>query len=395
MASHQDLTGNSSRVWQKKTELFDYAQLGEAIEAERFKRLLDHIPIALLISKNLSGVQRIVYANRAFEKLVGRSVDDVKLHVGLILDAFRHEDDPALTLRKALEEDKHYVGTFQLDAPNRLVVEAYTSLIENGDHTENYRIFALIDVTERTRKQREELSRRLRDGELLLRELQHRVRNNLQLITSMIRLEGRNKREDAPVSFDKLVSRIETLQLLYRDLTPEAWGNALDLGHYISQIASAVMHAHAVDGIRLDLKVDHAMASANVAMPVGLLINELMTNAFKHAFTGRKTGTIMIRCLHENKTDYRIVVADDGVGLPDGTSWPAPGKLSALILQTLRDNTEDAHVSVVSAPGKGTRVSLSFRHDPSLPTLQYEKPIYVEPSRKSVRTQGDGAKMPS
>ena len=96
-------------------------------------------------------------------------------------------------------------------------------------------------------------------------------------------------------------------QLLYRDLTTEGLGQAVDLGHYVSEIASAVMHTYAVDGIRLDLKVDHAPISINVAMPVGLLVNELLTNAFKHAFSERESGTITVRCLHEHEVTINFV----------------------------------------------------------------------------------------
>ncbi len=126
------------------------------------------------------------------------------------------------------------------------------------------------------------------------------------------------------------------------------------------------MHTYAVEGIRLDLKVDHAPASINIAMPVGLLVNELMTNAFKYAFKGREGGgTITVRCLHESGEDYRIVVGDDGIGLPEDVSWPVTGKLGALILQSLRENAK-ANFSVESSPGKGVRVTIAFVHHPQL-----------------------------
>ena len=109
--------------------------------------------------------------------------------------------------------------------------------------------------------------------------------------------------------------------------------------------------------MRLDLKVDHAPVSINVAMPVGLLVNELLTNAFKYAFGGGDGGIITVRCLHEGDK-YRVVVADDGVGLPEDVTWPAQGKLGALVLQTLRENVKtDFHVE--SAPGKGMRATIA------------------------------------
>ena len=100
------------------------------------------------------------------------------------------------------------------------------------------------------------------------------------------------------------------------------------------------MHTYAVDGIRLSIKVDYALLSVNVAMPVGLLVNELLTNAFKYAFVRRDGGTLTIRCLHEKEDVYRIVVGDDGVGLPADTTWPIPGKLGALILKSLSETTK-------------------------------------------------------
>lgn len=351
-------------------DLIDASELAAAIDAESFHEVLDLVPVAILITKALGAQHRIIYANTAFEKTLGHALADLKGRGLRILDALRHEDDPTLTLNKALESGEDFLGTFQLSGPKPLLVEGYASLIEKEDGTESYRILALIDVTERSREQREEFLRRLREKDALLLELGHRVKNNLQLVTAMIRLEARSQWKGEPVNFDKLAGRIDALQLLYRDLAPDAWGTALDLGHYVSQIASAVVRIYAVDGIRLDLKVDHAPVSINVAMPVGLIINELLTNAFKYAFKGREAGTITVRCLHETETSYRVVVADDGVGLPSGEKWPMPGKLGAIIVQTLRENAAKVQVSVESAPAKGTRITIDFEHKASPPKLQ-------------------------
>jgi two-component sensor histidine kinase len=111
--------------------------------------------------------------------------------------------------------------------------------------------------------------------------------------------------------------------------------------------------------------VDHAPVSINVAMPVGLLVNELLTNAFKYAFDGRAGGTITVRCLHENEDRYQIVVADDGIGLLEDVTWPVPGKLSALILQSLQENVE-TDFKVESARGNGMRVTINFVHKAQL-----------------------------
>jgi two-component sensor histidine kinase len=242
-----------------------------------------------------------------------------------------------------------------------LVVEAFSGLIEDEDGTENYRIAALIDVTERERVEREEFARQIRDKDMLLKEVQHRVKNNLQLIVALVRLEARAEKRGDRINLTTLAGRIESLYLLYRALSPDAPGNEIDLGHYVSQIASAVMNAYAVDGIRLDIKVDHAPTTINVALPVGIIVNELLTNAFKHAFAGRGHGLITVWCLRQGEARYRVVVSDDGMGLPVGVTWPVPGKIGALVVQSLRENTK-TDLNVESAPDRGVKVTITFDH---------------------------------
>lgn len=342
-------------------DLFDALDLSEAVQTEEFRLFLDHVPFAIAVSKFVRGDQRIVYVNKAYEALTGQTCAQVRGQGWSVLDAFGQEDPPHLAFSEVLPVQDDFVGTFTREQPKFTIVEAFSGVIENDDASRTYRIVALIDATERERAQREELARQLRDKDVLLKELQHRVKNNLQLLTALIRLDARNQRRGAAVDLDKLAGRVETLQLLYHDLTAEGLGEAVDLGHYISEIASAVMHAYAVEGFRLDMKVDHAPASINIAMPVGLIVNELMTNAFKHAFAGRETGTITVRCVLEDDDRFRVVVADDGIGLPPGFTWPVKGKLAALVIQMLRENAQ-ADFALESGRDKGTRATIAFTH---------------------------------
>jgi two-component sensor histidine kinase len=216
----------------------------------------------------------------------------------------------------------------------------------------------LVDIGEHHTR-RQEQDRKIQEKETLLLEIQHRVRNNLQMITALIRIEARNARgkiETAP--FDRLAGRIESIQLLYSTLVEHGEAGEVDLGVYLTEIATSVLRAHAVEGIRLDLKVDTYPVSINVAMPTGLVVNELLTNAMKHAFSGQSGGTIMVHSVSDG-TGCRITVADDGIGLPPGETWPKRGKLSALIVQSLRTNA-GAKLDVFSKPGEGMRVTIEF-----------------------------------
>jgi PAS domain S-box-containing protein len=343
-------------------DIFDSFELSSEVEFQEFKHFLDHLPIAVMISKLRQGSQRIVYANAVFEALTGHSFSEAKDGEWSLLSNFCHEDDRKLTLDRALLAGDDYVGTFTSESPKHVVVEAYAGIVQDEESEEKYRIAALVDVTERERAQREEFARTIRDKDLLLKEIQHRVKNNLQLITALIRLEARAERGGDKVNLDRLAGRIDSLQFLYQALAAEPPGQDIDLGQYLSQIAAGVMRAHAVDGIRLDVKVEPVPVSINVAMPIGLAVNELLTNAFKYAFAGRDGGVISLECLRDEPDLYRVVVADNGTGLPPGTSWPAEGKLGALIMQTLRENARKTGLSVQSSAGCGTRVSIRFVH---------------------------------
>lgn len=343
-------------------DLFGSSELATALETGQFKHLLDHLPVALGISRNFGSEHRIVYVNKAFEAKTGRALVEVRGHGWSILDAFRREDDPLLTIEHALPTEDQYLGVFCAEYPALLRVEVYSDTTANEMKEENYRIVVLVDVTTRDSTRVARLARQLRDKDLLLKEVQHRVKNNLQLVTVLIRLEARGGRTGEKVNLERLAGRIESLQLLYEELAMKPVGEHIDLGQYLSRIATGVMRSHGIEGIEFDLKLESVPASINVAMPVGLIVNELVTNTLKYAFIGRDIGTVRIECLNRGNNQFRIVVADNGVGLPAGVSWPVEGRLGSLIVQTLRENAKTA-IEVDSAPDSGTSVIITV-HDP-------------------------------
>src|SRR4051812_36515530 len=249
MSSGQPDKQLSETTTQQINDLFDSAELTKAIETEEFKQFLDYIPIAIVVSKFFRGNQRICYANSAFETLLGQDTKDCAGKGWSILAGFKDENDLNVTLEVAmLKGGEEFLGTFRAEEPRPLVVEAFSGLIQNEDGTENYRIAALIDVTNRARAEREEFARQIRDKDVLLKELQHRVKNNLQLVVALIRLEARSESRGDQVNLATLAGRIESLQLLYQALSTEPSGEDIDLGHYLTQIASAIMNTYAVEG---------------------------------------------------------------------------------------------------------------------------------------------------
>ena len=339
--------------------LLDMPKLSDALESDRFRQFLDHVPFAVAVSE-LHPSECLIYANIEFERLTGQAA--ARIHGkrwSTLLKSVTAKDDGRV-LSEAIAHDDEYIGEFTIQHADRTVhVDAWSNAIQDDDGAEKFRLLALADISHRIHSDQGDLEQKIRQKDTLLRELQHRVKNNLQMVTALLRLEARNLPDDAAGErFDRLAGRVSALALLYDLLSGETPSDSIDLGVYLSQVASAVMKAHATEGVRLDMKVDTWPVSINVAMPAGLVVNELLTNALKHAFVGREGGTVTLHSLVD-EAGCRVIIADDGVGLPDATEWPKPGKLAALIVQSLRQNA-GARVDVNSAPGKGVRVTMLF-----------------------------------
>lgn len=347
-------------------ELLDTPHLADALESERFKQFLDHIPVAVAVAE-LHPSERITYANIEFERLTGQAAADMIGQPWNRLTAIAAAEGDNRKLSEAISGGDDYVGAFEA-AHNgvTVIIDAWSNVILDDEGAPMFRLVALSAGGARERHELTDLQKQIHDKDTLLKELQHRVKNNLQMITALIRLETRNLPDAATGKrFDRLAGRVNSLALLYHAMSEEGHGESVDLGVYLSQIASAVMQAHAVEGIRLDLKVDTWPVSVNVAMPTGLVVNELLTNALKHAFEGRDGGTITLHSLVDDE-GCRVTIADDGIGLAKGVEWPRIGKLGALIVKSLRQNA-DARLDVKSAPGEGVEVTIFFARAKAAP----------------------------
>lgn len=341
-------------------KLLETPDLATALESDQFKKFLDQVPIAIAVA-DLNSDERVVYANPEFERLSGiRAATLTRDHWRALQGTDLHRKDRSLT--QAVIEETDFVGTFRLerDATSAPLVDVYSNLIEDDSGKICFRLVALVDVSaHRNLDDAQSIEQRVQEKDTLLRELQHRVKNNLQMITALIRMETRNAAVSDGKRFERLAGRVDALSILYQALSPDEQKDEVDLGVYLSQIASAVMASHAVEGIRLNLKVDSYPVSIDVAMPTGLVVNELLTNALKHAFAGRSGGTITLHSIVSGD-GCRVIIADDGVGLPAGETWPKPGKLGALIARSLTENAK-AQFDVRSRAGEGTTITIAFK----------------------------------
>jgi two-component sensor histidine kinase len=175
----------------------------------------------------------------------------------------------------------------------------------------------LADVIERSRILHE-LRSAVADKERLLRELQHRVKNNLQMVTSLVRLqERRTHSAEVRRELSLVGRRVETLSLVYEKLYATGEIEHVDLGTYLGELGANLLQLHAEEapGIRLRTDVESLVVPLDKAVPLGMIVNEFVTNSFKYAFAG-EPGAIGLE-LGRSATDKACLrLWDDGKGLP-------------------------------------------------------------------------------
>jgi two-component sensor histidine kinase len=167
--------------------------------------------------------------------------------------------------------------------------------------------------------QNTQIEQSLKEKEALIKEIHHRVKNNLQIITSMLNLQiGKIEDEKTESIFFEAKQRINAIALTHQMLYQKATISNINLVEYIETLVrqiEASMSSAKIE-IKTDLVATHNRLTIDGAVPLGLIINELLTNCYKHAFPSGKKGIITVS-LRENSESFTIKVSDNGVGLPE------------------------------------------------------------------------------
>ena len=172
---------------------------------------------------------------------------------------------------------------------------------------------------------------------MLLREIHHRVKNNLQIISSLLHLQSKKVgHEDARALFAESQSRIRSMALIHEQLYQSDDLAQIDFAAYLDGLTTHIFRSHNVhpDTIRRELKADEGSLSVDRAIPCGLIVNELVTNALTHAFPDGRAGTVRVRYT-ESTREARLVVADDGVGNLEDLNADPSGSLGLRLVRGL------------------------------------------------------------
>lgn len=320
-------TKPENRSTQDEADFFDNQQF------DGFSR----VQVSMVLTNPTLEDNPIVYVNEAFIRTTGyaRSVT-----IGRNCRFLQGEDtDKAAVdvLRSAIEMEKNVtvdILNYKANgAPfmNRLIV----SPVQDQDGKTQY----FIGVQKELRNGERDPNAEKINAQLM--EVQNRVHSDLSMIISMIRQQS--TATSVPDDFAALSRRIETLQLLYEEMKlseQQSNRDSIQMGSFISRLSSAIAHNEGRPGIRMNMQIEPLEVPIEVATRVGLVASELLTNTFQHAFDRMDSGLVEIRMSRLSAGGLRLIVSDDGVGIPKSCEWPSSSTVGGRIVAGLIEGLE-------------------------------------------------------
>ena len=302
---------------------------------ERYRSLVENIN-EVIYTLDMEG--RVTFVSPAISHISNYAPDDL---IGKNFSDFVHpEDFPGLldnfrnTVNGVIEPYEYRV--YDKDGSIRYVRTSNRFMMKDGAPVGITGI--MNDYTE-IRMYAERLKASLREKETLLREIHHRVKNNLQVVSSFLHLQSREVTDPATLElFRNSEGRIRSMALIHEQLYRSDSLSLIDFGRYIEGLVRYLHGIYQSRDVRITptVKAETIHLSIDRAIPCGLLLNEILSNSFKHAFQGRERGAISVEFSRRNE-HYVLSVADDGVGFPSGLAGSSATTLGFQIIGSLVD----------------------------------------------------------
>jgi len=205
------------------------------------------------------------------------------------------------------------------------------------------------------------ITQSLKEKEVLLKEVHHRVKNNMQIISSILNLQSSYITDGKILNLlRESQNRIKTMAYIHESLYQNKTFSSVNFNDYLTQLISNVIHSYSVspDKMKLIINCEKTILNLDTSIPLGLIINELVTNSIKHAFPATSRGKISINLRTQNKFVF-LTVEDNGIGISSEISPEKSGTLGLQLVYTLIDQI-DGKVSFESLQPHGTKVIISF-----------------------------------
>jgi len=330
-------------------------RLGRAVESAS-----DAIGMADMTGKS-------IYHNDAFVELLGYTVDELNAAGGPPV-VYKYPN-VAREVFGTITEGGSWSG--EVGMKTRTGHEVLVFLRANCVKDDNNRITGLVgihtDITERVQAE-EQIQKDLKEKEILLKEIHHRVKNNLQIVGSLLGLQAKHiKDKQALEMFEESRNRVRSMALVHENLYRSKDFANINFAKYIKNLTDQLVKTYIIDSgkIELDVKVEDVCPGIDQAIPCGLIINELVSNALKHAFPPslKRKGKIEIAVHSMEADEIELTVKDNGVGIPKELDIRKTESLGLKLVTILAEDQLDGKVTLDRSGG--TKFTIRFKQENS------------------------------
>jgi PAS domain S-box-containing protein len=327
---------------------------------DRYRRLVNFSPFGIAIHSD----HKIVYANLAAMKILGAK--NLENLIGRPMLQIIHPDYHEIAKERIRKQEQGYVapqieekfvrldGTF-VDVEIVSIPFAYKGKLAM------YGVFQ--DITERKLAEGQ-IKASLKEKEMLLREIHHRVKNNMQLISSLLRLQSGYANEEIFHNvFKDCQNRIISMSLIHEKLYRSKELTKIDLNDYIRDLVSRLFQSYNAceSTIALNIDVENVSLGIDLATPCGLIINELVNNSLKHAFPYGREGEIKVALKQTDENTFELLVSDNGVGIPEDLDFRKTESLGLRLVTILVEDQLEGEISLDRS--KGTEFQIKFKRE--------------------------------
>jgi len=349
-ATVRDTDGNMRYGFGMVEDISDRKKSEEALRLseERFRKIFEEGPLGMAV---IGFNQRVLKVNAMLCQMLGYTEAEM---MSQPFSFITHPLD--LEIDSQLSKQLYYgrISNYQIEkryiTKDRATiwVAVTASVVRNDSGKILYSLAMIRDITRR-RESQQQLEASLQEKEILLKEIHHRVKNNLHVITNLLDLQSQYVEDEQVLDlFADSQNRIYSMALIHEQLYQSHTLGHIEFSEYVKSLADNLFISYSISNIQQNLDIESVMLNFETAMPCGLILNELISNSLKYAFPDGRAGEIKIQfCAIRTDNDrkskdnlYRMIVSDDGVGIPDHVDWLSTNSLGLRLVRILTRQLE-------------------------------------------------------
>ncbi|MFP8488706.1 PAS domain S-box protein [Gracilimonas sp. Q87] len=322
-----------------------------------FNRAIEASSVSVVITDSEGSID---YVNPYFTEITGYSFEEVYGRNPRILKSGKQSEAFYEDLWHTIKSGKIWTGEFQNVKKNGELYweKAIISPILDEDTGEITHFVAIKEDITKLLEKEDELKQSLKEKEIMLAEIHHRVKNNLAVVSAMLQLQSFD--EENPEVLERLsasTSRIKTIANIHESLYQNETFSRIDISENIRKLTHNIARVFNIGkNIKIDFSLEQVQLNINQAVPCSLIVNEVLINAFRHAFTKEKGGNISVH-LSEQDNQVQLKIKDNGIGLPDDFGKKSHSS-GTMIIQVLTEQLDGEHQ--YKRVDTGTEFTLTF-----------------------------------